>query len=262
MEEIPAEVLREAKVLGFSDFQIARFVLNPQGNMEKENLAVRARRKELGILPAVKRINTVASEHPELTNYLYMTYAVQGYDVNYYKNEKSVVVLGSGAYRIGSSVEFDWCGVQALNTIRKEGWRSVMINYNPETVSTDYDMCDRLYFDELSFERVLDVIKKKNDLESPRGVIVSVGGQIPNNLAMKLHRQSVPILGTSPVNIDRAENRGKFSAMLDKLGIDQPKWSALTSMEDVQKFIDEVGYPVLVPSILRSFWCSHERLPQ
>ena len=250
LEEIPAEVLREAKVLGFSDFQIGRFVLKTQNtNMEKEVLAVRAQRKKLNILPAVKRIPTVASEHPDLTNYLYMTYAVEGYDINYYKNEKSVIVLGSGAYRIGSSVEFDWCGVQALNTIRKEGWRSVMINYNPETVSTDYDMCDRLYFDELSFERVLDVI----DLESPRGVIVSVGGQIPNNLAMKLHRQSVPILGTSPVNIDRAENRGKFSAMLDKLGIDQPKWSALTSMEDVQKFIDEVGYPVLVrPSYVLS----------
>ena len=250
LEEIPAEVLREAKVLGFSDFQIGRFVLKTKDtNMEKEVLAVRALRKKQNILPAVKRIPTVASEHPDLTNYLYMTYAVEGYDINYYKNEKSVIVLGSGAYRIGSSVEFDWCGVQALNTIRKEGWRSVMINYNPETVSTDYDMCDRLYFDELSFERVLDVI----DLESPRGVIVSVGGQIPNNLAMKLHRQSVPILGTSPVNIDRAENRGKFSAMLDKLGIDQPKWSALTSMEDVQKFIDEVGYPVLVrPSYVLS----------
>ncbi|TFH80204.1 carbamoyl-phosphate synthase (glutamine-hydrolyzing) large subunit [Segatella hominis] len=250
LEEIPAEVLREAKVLGFSDFQIGRFVLKTQNtNMEKEVLAVRALRKKLNILPAVKRIPTVASEHPDLTNYLYMTYAVEGYDVNYYKNEKSVIVLGSGAYRIGSSVEFDWCSVNAINTARKLGYKSIMINYNPETVSTDYDMCDRLYFDELSFERVLDVI----DLESPRGVIVSVGGQIPNNLAMKLHRQSVPILGTSPVNIDRAENRGKFSAMLDKLGIDQPKWSALTSMEDVQKFIDEVGYPVLVrPSYVLS----------
>ena len=250
LEEIPAEVLREAKVLGFSDFQIGRFVLKTQDtNMEKEVLAVRAQRKKLNILPAVKRIPTVASEHPDLTNYLYMTYAVEGYDVNYYKNEKSVIVLGSGAYRIGSSVEFDWCSVNAINTARKLGYKSIMINYNPETVSTDYDMCDRLYFDELSFERVLDVI----DLESPRGVIVSVGGQIPNNLAMKLHRQSVPILGTSPVNIDRAENRGKFSAMLDKLGIDQPKWSALTSMEDVQKFIDEVGYPVLVrPSYVLS----------
>ena len=250
LEEIPAEVLREAKVLGFSDFQIGRFVLKTKDtNMEKEVLAVRALRKKLNILPAVKRIPTVASEHPDLTNYLYMTYAVEGYDVNYYKNEKSVIVLGSGAYRIGSSVEFDWCSVNAINTAHKLGYKSIMINYNPETVSTDYDMCDRLYFDELSFERVLDVI----DLESPRGVIVSVGGQIPNNLAMKLHRQSVPILGTSPVNIDRAENRGKFSAMLDKLGIDQPKWSALTSMEDVQKFIDEVGYPVLVrPSYVLS----------
>ena len=250
LEEIPAEVLREAKVLGFSDFQIGRFVLKTQNtNMEKEVLAVRAQRKKLNILPAVKRIPTVASEHPDLTNYLYMTYAVEGYDINYYKNEKSVIVLGSGAYRIGSSVEFDWCSVNAINTARKLGYKSIMINYNPEIVSTDYDMCDRLYFDELSFERVLDVI----DLESPRGVIVSVGGQIPNNLAMKLHRQSVPILGTSPVNIDRAENRGKFSAMLDKLGIDQPKWSALTSMEDVQKFIDEVGYPVLVrPSYVLS----------
>ena len=250
LEEIPAEVLREAKVLGFSDFQIGRFVLKTQNtNMEKEVLAVRALRKKLNILPAVKRIPTVASEHPDLTNYLYMTYAVEGYDINYYKNEKSVIVLGSGAYRIGSSVEFDWCSVNAINTARKLGYKSIMINYNPETVSTDYDMCDRLYFDELSFERVLDVI----DLESPRGVIVSVGGQIPNNLAMKLHRQSVPILGTSPVNIDRAENRGKFSAMLDKLGIDQPKWSALTSMEDVQKFIEEVGYPVLVrPSYVLS----------
>ena len=250
LEEIPAEVMREAKVLGFSDFQIGRFVLKTQDtNMEKEVLAVRAQRKKLNILPAVKRIPTVASEHPDLTNYLYMTYAVEGYDINYYKNEKSVIVLGSGAYRIGSSVEFDWCSVNAINTARKLGYKSIMINYNPETVSTDYDMCDRLYFDELSFERVLDVI----DLESPRGVIVSVGGQIPNNLAMKLHRQSVPILGTSPVNIDRAENRGKFSAMLDKLGIDQPKWSALTSMEDVQKFIDEVGYPVLVrPSYVLS----------
>ncbi len=250
IEEVPADVLRQAKILGFSDFQIARFVLNKhEGNMEKENLSVRAYRKKLGILPAVKRIPTVASEHPDLTNYLYMTYAVEGYDVNYYKHEKSVIVLGSGAYRIGSSVEFDWCSVNAINTARKLGYKSIMINYNPETVSTDYDMCDRLYFDELSFERVLDVI----DLEQPNGVIVSVGGQIPNNLAMKLYRQSVPILGTSPISIDRAENRGKFSAMLDQLGIDQPKWSALTSMDDVKKFIDEVGYPVLVrPSYVLS----------
>ncbi|MEG1545788.1 MAG: carbamoyl-phosphate synthase (glutamine-hydrolyzing) large subunit, partial [Bacteroides sp.] len=249
IEDIPTEVLREAKILGFSDFQIARFVLNPKGNMEKENLAVRARRKELGILPAVKRINTIASEHPELTNYLYMTYAVEGCDVNYYKNEKSVVVLGSGAYRIGSSVEFDWCSVNAVQTARKLGYKSIMINYNPETVSTDYDMCDRLYFDELSFERVLDVI----DLEQPRGVIVSVGGQIPNNLAMKLHRQAVPVLGTSPISIDRAENRNKFSAMLDTLGIDQPAWQELTSLADVQDFVERVGYPVLVrPSYVLS----------
>ena len=250
IEEVPADVMSQAKVMGFSDFQIARCVLNAhKGNMEKENLAVRAYRKKLGILPAVKRIPTVASEHPDLTNYLYMTYAVEGHDINFYKNEKSVIVLGSGAYRIGSSVEFDWCSVNAIQTARQLGYKSIMINYNPETVSTDYDMCDRLYFDELSFERVLDVI----DLESPRGVIVSTGGQIPNNLAMKLYRQSVPILGTSPVSIDRAENRGKFSAMLDKLGIDQPRWSALTSMDDVKKFIDEVGYPVLVrPSYVLS----------
>ena len=250
LESLPADVLREAKRLGFSDFQIARFVLKPHnGNMEKENLQVRAYRKKLNILPAVKRINTVASEHPELTNYLYFTYGAEDYDVNYYKNEKSVVVLGSGAYRIGSSVEFDWCSVNAIQTARKLGYKSIMINYNPETVSTDYDMCDRLYFDELSFERVLDVI----DLEQPRGVIVSVGGQIPNNLAMKLHRQSVPILGTSPVSIDRAENRNKFSAMLDQLGIDQPAWQELTSLDDVKQFIAKVGYPVLVrPSYVLS----------
>ncbi|OUO72229.1 carbamoyl-phosphate synthase (glutamine-hydrolyzing) large subunit [Bacteroides sp. An269] len=250
LEELPADVLREAKRLGFSDFQIARFVLKPaNGTMEKENLMVRDYRKQLGILPAVKRINTVASEHPELTNYLYMTYGTEGYDINYYKNEKSVIVLGSGAYRIGSSVEFDWCSVNAIQTARKLGYKSIMINYNPETVSTDYDMCDRLYFDELSFERVLDVI----DLEQPRGVIVSVGGQIPNNLAMKLYRQSVPILGTSPISIDRAENRNKFSAMLDQLGIDQPAWQELTSLEDVEKFVEKVGYPVLVrPSYVLS----------
>ena len=250
IEALPADVLRKAKMMGFSDFQIARFVLKSrQGNMEKENLAVRSRRKQLGILPAVKRIPTVASEHPDLTNYLYMTYAVEGYDINYYHNEKSVVVLGSGAYRIGSSVEFDWCSVNAINTARKLGYKSIMINYNPETVSTDYDMCDRLYFDELSFERVLDVI----DLEQPSGVIVSVGGQIPNNLAMKLYRQGVPIRGTSPISIDRAENRNKFSAMLDQLGIDQPRWRALTSMDDVHEFVEEVGYPVLVrPSYVLS----------
>ena len=249
IEDLPEEVIRQAKVLGFSDFQIARFVLKNSSNMENQLLAVRKHRKELGVLPAVKRINTVASEHPELTNYLYMTYAVKGYDVNYYKNDKSVVVLGSGAYRIGSSVEFDWCSVNAVQTARKLGYKSIMINYNPETVSTDYDMCDRLYFDELSFERVLDVI----DLEQPNGVIVSVGGQIPNNLAMKLHRQSVPILGTSPISIDRAENRHKFSAMLDQLGIDQPAWKELTSIEDMEEFVAKVGYPVLVrPSYVLS----------
>ena len=249
LEEISEDMMREVKSCGFSDFQIARFVLKPKGNMEQANLEVRKFRKAMGILPAVKRIETVGGEHPELTNYLYMTYCTTGYDVNYYHNEKSVVVLGSGAYRIGSSVEFDWCSVNAINTARKLGYKSIMINYNPETVSTDYDMCDRLYFDELSFERVLDVI----DLEQPRGVIVSVGGQIPNNLAMKLYRQDVPILGTSPVNIDRAENRDKFSAMLDKLGIDQPAWRALTSHEDIKEFIKEVGYPVLVrPSYVLS----------
>ncbi len=250
LEDIPDNFMQEVKAAGFSDFQIARFVLKPtEGNMEKENLAVRRYRKERGIVPAVKRINTVASEHPELTNYLYFTYAVNGHDINYYKNEKSVVVLGSGAYRIGSSVEFDWCSVNAINTARKLGYKSIMINYNPETVSTDYDMCDRLYFDELSLERVLDVI----DLEQPKGVIVSMGGQIPNNLAMKLYRQGIPVLGTSPVNIDRAENRDKFSAMLDKLGIDQPAWRALTSFDDIKEFVEEVGFPVLVrPSYVLS----------
>ncbi|UKK47157.1 carbamoyl-phosphate synthase (glutamine-hydrolyzing) large subunit [Prevotella sp. E9-3] len=270
LEDLPTELLVEVKRAGFSDFQIARFVLKPQnGNMEKENLEVRKLRKERGIIPSVKRIETVASEHPELTNYLYFTYAEKPafqddfttgnktagepykhtHDINYYNNEKSVVVLGSGAYRIGSSVEFDWCSVNAIQTARKLGYKSIMINYNPETVSTDYDMCDRLYFDELSLERVLDVI----DLEMPRGVIVSVGGQIPNNLAMKLYRQGVPVLGTSPVDIDRAENRDKFSAMLDKLGIDQPAWRALTSFEDIKDFVAQVGYPVLVrPSYVLS----------
>ncbi len=249
VEELPADVLRKAKVLGFSDFQIARYVLKQHGNMEKQLLEVRKYRKQLNILPAVKRINTVASAQPELTNYLYLTYAAEGYDVNYYKNAKSVVVLGSGAYRIGSSVEFDWCSVNAVTTARKLGYKSIMINYNPETVSTDYDMCDRLYFDELSFERVLDVI----DLEQPGGVIVSVGGQIPNNLAMKLYRQSVPVLGTSPLSIDNAEDRNKFSAMLDRLGIDQPAWKELTSLEDMEEFVDRVGYPVLVrPSYVLS----------
>lgn len=249
IEDIPADVMLEAKRLGFSDFQIARFVENPQGNMEAENIRTRNYRKKLGILPSVKRINTVASEHPELTNYLYLTYDGSDHDIPYYKNDKSVVVLGSGAYRIGSSVEFDWCSVNAVQTARKLGYKSIMINYNPETVSTDYDMCDRLYFDELTYERVLDVI----DLESPKGVIVSVGGQIPNNLAMKLHRQQVPILGTSPVSIDRAENRHKFSSMLDQLGIDQPAWKELTSMDEIDAFIEKVGFPVLVrPSYVLS----------
>ncbi len=250
LEDLPEALLKEVKIAGFSDFQIARFVLkNENDSMQKKALDVRKYRKQKGILPAVKRINTVASEHPELTNYLYFTYAVDEHDINFYKNDKSVVVLGSGAYRIGSSVEFDWCSVNSINTARKLGYKSIMINYNPETVSTDYDMCDRLYFDELTLERVLDVI----DLEEPRGVVVSVGGQIPNNLAMKLHNQGVPVLGTSPVNIDRAENRDKFSAMLDKLGIDQPAWRALTSFEDINEFVEKVGFPVLVrPSYVLS----------
>lgn len=250
IEDIPADVLKEAKRLGFSDFQIARCVENPSGNMEKETLRVRSARKKANIKPAVRRINTVASEHPELTNYLYMTYGTDESSLSYdYRNDKTVIVLGSGAYRIGSSVEFDWCSVNATQTARRLGYKSVVINYNPETVSTDYDMCDRLYFDELSCERVLDII----DLESPKGVIVSVGGQIPNNLAMKLHRQNVPILGTSPVSIDRAENRHKFSAMLDQLGIDQPRWGELTTQDEIDQFIEKVGFPVLIrPSYVLS----------
>ncbi|MBQ8046502.1 MAG: carbamoyl-phosphate synthase (glutamine-hydrolyzing) large subunit [Prevotella sp.] len=253
LEELPDEFLREVKAAGFSDFQIARFVLKPKsGNMEKENLDVRQYRKARGVVPQVRRIETIASEQE--TNYLYFTYhaGTDGGASLSAKNgheQPSVVVLGSGAYRIGSSVEFDWCSVNAIQTARKLGYQSVMINYNPETVSTDYDMCDRLYFDELSLERVLDVI----DLEQPRGVIVSVGGQIPNNLALKLYRQGVPVLGTSPVDIDRAENRDKFSAMLDKLNIDQPAWRALTSLDDIKEFVSEVGYPVLVrPSYVLS----------
>ena len=250
LDELSDEFLTEVKQAGFSDFQIARFVLKPtSGNMEKENLEVRQERKQRGILPQVRRIDTVASEQE--TNYLYFTYTKD--DNTRLKNvphvAPAIVVLGSGAYRIGSSVEFDWCSVNAIETARRQGYQSVMINYNPETVSTDYDMCDRLYFDELSLERVLDVI----DIEKPRGVIVSVGGQIPNNLAMKLYRQHVPVLGTSPVDIDRAENRDKFSAMLDKLGIDQPRWRALTSFDDIKEFVSEVGYPVLVrPSYVLS----------
>ena len=247
--DLDASVLAEAKRLGFSDFQIARFVENPAGSMEKELLQVRDKRKSVGITPTVRRINTVASDHPDKTNYLYFTY---GSDIAYKpaKDEReAIVVLGSGAYRIGSSVEFDWCSVNAVQTARELGYESVMINYNPETVSTDYDMCDRLYFDELSFERVLDVI----DIEQPKGVIVSMGGQIPNNLAMKLDRQNVPILGTPAASIDRAENRHKFSAMLDTLGIDQPRWKELSSFEEIDAFIDEVGFPVLIrPSYVLS----------
>ncbi|WP_203583449.1 carbamoyl-phosphate synthase (glutamine-hydrolyzing) large subunit [Paludibacter sp. 221] len=249
IENIPADVLKEAKRLGFSDFQIARFAENAEGNLEKDSLRVRALRKKNNILPSVKRINTIASENPDLTNYLYITYDGSENEVPYFKNDKSVVVLGSGAYRIGSSVEFDWCSVNAVQTARKLGYKSIMINYNPETVSTDYDMCDRLYFDELSFERVLDVL----DLEMPKGVIVSMGGQIPNNLAIRLHRQDIPILGTSPLSIDRAENRHKFSSMLDQLDIDQPAWQELTSMTEIYSFVDKVGYPVLVrPSYVLS----------
>ena len=245
------ELLLEAKVYGFTDFQIARAVgLETElKSMSKAGLVVRTLRKNYGILPVVKQIDTLAAEYPAQTNYLYVTYAGVASDINFANDKKSIIVLGSGAYRIGSSVEFDWCGVQALNTIRKEGYRSVMINYNPETVSTDYDMCDRLYFDELTFERVMDII----ELENPSGVIVSTGGQIPNNLAMRLDEQHVPILGTSAKDIDNAEDRAKFSSMLSRNGIDQPAWSALTSMDDINKFIDEVGFPVLVrPSYVLS----------
>ncbi len=245
------ELLRTAKVYGFTDFQIARAVRLEQemGNMHKAALVVRNLRKTYGILPVVKQIDTLAAEYPAQTNYLYLTYSGVASDVRFDNDRRSIVVLGSGAYRIGSSVEFDWCGVQALNTIRREGYRSVMINYNPETVSTDYDMCDRLYFDELTFERVMDVI----DLETPNGVIVSTGGQIPNNLAMKLDEQHVPILGTSANDIDNAEDRAKFSSMLTRNGINQPEWSALTSMDKINEFIDRVGFPVLVrPSYVLS----------
>lgn len=245
------DLLREAKVYGFSDFQVARAVglEDELQNMHKAMLVVRNLRKSQGILPVVKQIDTLAAEYPAQTNYLYVTYSGVSSDIDFAHDKRSIIVLGSGAYRIGSSVEFDWCGVQALNTIRKEGWRSVMINYNPETVSTDYDMCDRLYFDELTFERVMDII----DLEMPHGVIVSTGGQIPNNLAMKLDAENVPILGTSAKDIDGAEDRAKFSAMLTRNGINQPEWSALTSMEDIDKFIERVGFPVLVrPSYVLS----------
>ena len=245
------DLLRTAKVYGFTDFQVARAVGLEQelGNMHKAALLVRNKRKSYGILPVVKQIDTLAAEYPAQTNYLYVTYAGVKSDITFENDHRSIIVLGSGAYRIGSSVEFDWCGVQALNTIRKEGWRSVMINYNPETVSTDYDMCDRLYFDELTFERVMDII----EMEQPHGVIVSTGGQIPNNLAMHLDAQNVPILGTAAKDIDNAEDRAKFSQMLTNNHINQPEWSALTSMEDIDKFIERVGFPVLVrPSYVLS----------
>ena len=251
IDKLPYELLLRAKRQGFSDFQIARFVLAAKGVKagDKEALAVRSQRKQLGIIPVVKQIDTLAAEYPAETNYLYLTYSGTHSDINYEGDGRSVVVLGSGAYRIGSSVEFDWCGVNALQTIREQGYRSVMINYNPETVSTDYDITDRLYFDELTFERVLDIL----DLETPRGVILSTGGQIPNNLALKLHSQRIPILGTQAEDIDNAEDRHKFSAMLDELGIDQPRWQELTSLSDIDQFISEVGFPVLVrPSYVLS----------
>ena len=246
--DLPLDLLKKAKRQGFSDFQIAR-AIGFEGDMEDGILYVRNHRKNVGVLPVVKQIDTLAAEYPAQTNYLYLTYSGVADDVQYPDDHKSIVVLGSGAYRIGSSVEFDWCGVQALNTIRKEGWRSVMINYNPETVSTDYDMCDRLYFDELTFERVMDIL----ELENPHGVIVSTGGQIPNNLALRLDAQNIPILGTSAKSIDNAEDREKFSAMLDRIGVDQPRWRELTSMDDIHEFVEEVGFPVLVrPSYVLS----------
>ena len=250
LDSLSEELMRKAKVQGFTDFQIARAVgMEELMDIDDAILKVRSHRKEMNILPVVKQIDTLAAEYPAQTNYLYMTYSGIAHDVDYKNDGKSVVVLGSGAYRIGSSVEFDWCGVQALNTIRKEGYRSIMINYNPETVSTDYDMCDRLYFDELTFERVMDIL----DIENPHGVVVSTGGQIPNNLAMRLDEQKVPILGTTAKNIDNAEDREKFSEMLGRIGVDQPEWSALTSMEDINAFIDKVGFPVLVrPSYVLS----------
>ena len=251
LNTLDKELLREAKVYGFTDFQIARAVNLEEEcpNMHKAMMLVRRLRKGFGILPVVKQIDTLAAEYPAQTNYLYVTYAGVGSDITFSNDRKSVVVLGSGAYRIGSSVEFDWCGVQALNTIRRQGYRSIMINYNPETVSTDYDMCDRLYFDELTFERVMDII----DAETPHGVIVSTGGQIPNNLAMYLDEENVPILGTAAKDIDNAEDRAKFSSMLTENGINQPEWSALTSMEDIDRFVDRVGFPVLVrPSYVLS----------
>ena len=250
LDDLPDEELRKAKILGFSDFQVARHVMDPDsGSIQEKMLEVRSHRKARNILPVVKQIDTLAAEYPAQTNYLYMTYSGVEHDIEFAKDGQSVIVLGSGAYRIGSSVEFDWCSVNTLYTLNEQGYRSIMINYNPETVSTDYDVCDRLYFDELSFERVMDVI----DLEVPKGVIVSMGGQIPNNLAMRLHSQQVSILGTSPVSIDNAENRHKFSMMLDDLCIDQPRWKELTSIEDTNNFINTVGFPVLIrPSYVLS----------
>jgi len=250
LEDTPIEAIREAKIIGFSDFQIARLILKCEDeNMENGLLKVRKYRKANGITPIVKQIDTLAAEYPAMTNYLYLTYSGNEHDVEFKHDNKSVIVLGSGAYRIGSSVEFDWCGVNALYTINEQGYRSIMINYNPETVSTDYDVCDRLYFDELTFERVLDII----DIELPKGIIVSTGGQIPNNLAMKLHRQKAIILGTSPQSIDNAENRHKFSMLLDKLDIDQPRWKELTTIREIYDFIDKVGFPVLIrPSYVLS----------
>ena len=251
LSNLSETMLREAKVYGFTDFQVARAIglEEKMGNMHQAMLEVRRIRKEMGILPVVKQIDTLAAEYPAQTNYLYVTYSGMASDIPFEYDGKSIIVLGSGAYRIGSSVEFDWCGVQALNTIRKEGWRSIMINYNPETVSTDYDMCDRLYFDELTFERVMDII----DMEQPHGVIVSTGGQIPNNLAVYLDEQQVPILGTSAQDIDGAEDRAKFSQMLSEIGVNQPEWSALTSMQDIDAFVERVGFPVLVrPSYVLS----------
>lgn len=250
LESLPDRELLNAKINGFSDFQIARHVLKPDNrSINEAMLSVRRHRKSRGIVPYVKQIDTLAAEYPAVTNYLYLTYSGIEHDIWYENDKRSVIVLGSGAYRIGSSVEFDWCSVNAINTIRKEGMRGVMINYNPETVSTDYDMCDRLYFDELSFERVMDVI----DLETPRGCILAMGGQIPNNLAMRLHRQGVPILGTPPESIDRAEDRHKFSSMCDMLDVDQPRWKELRSLEEINKFIDDIGFPVLIrPSYVLS----------
>ena len=250
VKAIPTPLLRQAKIQGFSDFQIARAIFKEHlDDAERASLQVRQDRKYRGILPVVKQIDTLAAEYPAQTNYLYLTYNGTENDVEYVGDHRSIVVLGSGAYRIGSSVEFDWCGVQALNTIRKEGWRSVMINYNPETVSTDYDMCDRLYFDELTFERVMDIL----ELENPHGVIVSTGGQIPNNLAIRLDEQHVNILGTTAKSIDNAEDREKFSAMLDRIHVDQPRWKELSSMDDINSFVEEVGFPVLVrPSYVLS----------